>query len=284
MRLKLLQGSLPLSERGPQAQESAGNRAVRRVLGFATVASDTAFGPGCEAAAHRLARELRLPAHFLIQLFAVEDKRFAHHIGVDPVSILRATVFNLGVRPRRLHGASTLTQQLYSDAQRRKRRYKPTLRFKVAQSIWAICQTATRSKPAILRDYLSSVYFGRGYRGLRSAALGYCRQVPSDLTVDASFFLVERIGRPNAISSLRVEALARRQPIARLLRTDTRSVERLTDLYDRHFHCGKVIAQCLERALKRSAEPMSTSLVGVLRGHLIRPSGELLMSTRAPRS
>src|SRR4051812_11077894 len=97
----------------------------RRLLRAAAALSDHLFAPGLRAAAKLLARELHLPAHFVEQLLAIEDKRFHFHVGVDPIAIVRALLFNVGTGTLRPHGASTLTQQIYSANARRQMQYAP---------------------------------------------------------------------------------------------------------------------------------------------------------------
>jgi penicillin-binding protein 1A len=225
-----------------------------------TSVSDYVFGPALQACAQRLAQELQLPAYFVQQLLAVEDKRFVYHPGVDFLSVLRALIFNLGTAATRPHGASTITQQIYSNAARRKGSYQPTTGFKIAQSTWAIRRTLTLSKSRVLKDYLDSVYFGRSYYGLNQAAKGYCDQIPHDLTIAESFFLVERIARPNKVSITRIAILAERRPIAAVLKADLGVMRQLAVLYERHFGCGEVIARCLERSLRKQVVPTSTYL------------------------
>ena len=225
-----------------------------------TSLSDWVFGPALEMYARRAAQELQLPPYFVQHLFAVEDKRFFYHPGIDFLSVLRALVFNIGTAPTRPHGASTITQQIYSNAARRRGGYRSTVGFKIGQSTWAIKSTLTHSKLSILKEYLESVYFGRLYYGLNRAAEGYCGRNPRDLTIAESFFLVERIARPNKVSITRVEILAGRKPIATLLNEDLGVIHELAVLYERHFGCGEVIATCLERSLRKQVVPTSTYL------------------------
>lgn len=251
---------------------------TRSVLKVTTDFSDQVFGPAVESCARRAAQELRLPSYFIQQLLAVEDKRFFYHPGVDFLSIFRALCFNIGTAPIRPHGASTITQQIYSNAARREGSYCSTVSFKIAQSSWAIKRTFTNSKLCILKEYLESVYFGRAYYGINQAAIGYCGRNPYDLNIAESFFLVERIARPNKVSVARVEILAERKPIAILLKEDLGVIRQLAALYERHFGCGEVIAICLERSLKKQGVLTSTYLAAASSVRL-RDSDKYSMST-----
>ena len=230
------------------------------VLRVTTTLSDKVFGPALETCARRAAQELQIPPHFVQQLFAVEDKRFFYHPGVDFLSVLRALLFNIGTSPVRPHGASTITQQIYSNAARRIGSYRSSLGFKIAQSNWAMKRALTCSKLSILKEYMESVYFGRSYYGVERAAEGYCGRKARDLTIADSFFLVERIARPNKVSIARVAILAERRPIANLLMADLGVIHELAALYELHFSCGEGIARCLERSLRKRAVPTSMFL------------------------
>jgi penicillin-binding protein 1A len=241
-------------------KQSILNEMTRNALRVSTSLSDRLLSSVLENCAHRAVQELQLPSYFIQLLFAVEDKRFFYHPGVDFLSILRAMAFNIGTSPSRPHGASTITQQIYSNTARRRGSYRSTVSFKIAQSTWAIRKTLSCSKLRVLREYLDSVYFGKSYYGLDRAAEGYCDRKPSNLTIAESFFLVERIARPNKVNINRVEILAVRKPIASILRADFCAVRQLSVLYDSYFNCGEEIAKCLEKSLRKQVVPMSTYL------------------------
>lgn len=241
-----------------------GSSSTRRILQVAATLSDHFFGRAMEASVNRLACKLGLPAHFVRQLLAIEDKRFQYHAGVDPIAMLRALIFNIGVGPSRLHGASTLTQQIYSAAARQRHEYHPALGFKTAQAFWAIRKTLTSSKSTVLHEYLQTTYLGRSYYRLVAAACGYCNKLPAQLRVSDSFFLVDRIATPNRVSLSRIEILAARRPVATALLSDPGVIPELAMLYERHFACGEAISICLERYHKRSVALTYTSLAAVL--------------------
>lgn len=134
------------------------------------VTSEAIFAPVIDLAASRFASALRVPTHFLVQVFAIEDKRFLIHPGVDLIATLRATIAML-TGAGRLQGASTITQQLY-DAHRELRGLprKRTLARKFRQAAWALAEDVRKSKQEILSDYLRIGYWGRSYYGLDAAA------------------------------------------------------------------------------------------------------------------
>src|ERR671930_908365 len=107
---------------------------TRKVLQAAASLSAYACWPVIRIAGQRFAHELHLPPHFVQQLLAVEDKRFQYHVGVDSIDVVRAFTFNVGTRASRRHGASTLTEQIYSAHARRRQIYKSSFGFKIASN------------------------------------------------------------------------------------------------------------------------------------------------------
>ena len=99
-----------------------------------------------------------LPPYVPAAVVAIEDRRFFHHFGVDPVGIARAMFTNLR-HGHVVQGGSTLTQQLAKNlfltpAQ--------TPRRKAQELVLALWLEAKFSKKEILALYLNRVYFGDG--------------------------------------------------------------------------------------------------------------------------
>jgi hypothetical protein len=219
--------------------------------------SDAWSWPLASLAARGHSDALGVPPHLLLMLFLVEDKRFEVHPGVDLLAVLRAALANL--RPgQRLQGASTITQQLYSIRHgRTSLQHQHPLAAKVRQASWAVLHDLATSKGDILREYLQTVYCGRSYYGLHSAAWGYFRRKLPGLTVAQSFFLVERIASPNVVRLGRVLALLSRKRIATCFAPA--DWPELIGLYDQRFGIGDTLWLSLERSLRMSAEPIPRS-------------------------
>jgi penicillin-binding protein 1A len=209
--------------------------------------SDRFCAPVVSHRAETLARAVSVPIHFVEMLLLIEDKRFTMHFGVDPVSIVRALVFDL--RGSALQGGSTIPQQLYNvrayraglPAQQR------TLAYKLHQSVWAISNTAKLSKVGILTEYVADVYFGRSYYGVDSAANGYFRTSRNELSVEQSFFLAERIAAPNRISPPRIANLLSRHAVVKALNRYTIEAKEIVNFYESRYGCGADICQFLEK-------------------------------------
>jgi membrane peptidoglycan carboxypeptidase len=190
----------------------------------------------CAANAAEFARQwsgmIAVPDYFLQLLILIEDKRFPRHYGVDPVAIVRATCHNLLKRGIR-QGASTLPQQLYNLRSTRKNgtQYSRTFYAKLIQATFGMWITSRLSKNAILSEYLQSVYWGKSFQGIDEAAHGYLGKIRQELSVEESFFLIERLCSPNRRSSQHVEVILRRTPIVAILTANHSSVELLKLFY-----------------------------------------------------
>ncbi len=92
-----------------------------------------------------------MPPYLVDAVVAIEDHRFFHHFGFDPIGFTRAIVMNL-VRGRVSQGGSTLTQQL---AKNLFLEHKRTIERKVQELILAIWLETKYSKQEILEMYLN---------------------------------------------------------------------------------------------------------------------------------
>lgn len=185
--------------------------------------------------AHQWSEALAVPDYFLQLLILIEDKRFPKHWGVDPIAILRAAIANTMKRGVR-QGGSTLAQQLYNvqfarkSGKRRSRSY-PAKLVQIALGFWINLRL---SKEAILSEYLDSVYWGRNLWGIDEAAHGYWGKRRQELSVEESFFLIERLCSPNRPSSERVSVILKRAPIISVLTANQSSANLLRLFYERH--------------------------------------------------
>ena len=100
---------------------------------------------------------------------AVEDRRFYHHFGLDPVGIARAIYTNL--RTGRLaQGGSTITQQVAKNLFLTNAR---TFRRKVQELMLTVWLEHSFSKAEILEIWLNRVYLGSGAWGVDAGARQY---------------------------------------------------------------------------------------------------------------
>lgn len=110
-----------------------------------------------------------LPPALPAALLAVEDRRFRHHPGIDPVGILRAALANWRAGEV-VQGGSTLTQQLAKNLFLTPER---TLRRKGQEALLALWLERRFSKDQLLEIYLNRVYLGAGAFGVDAAARQY---------------------------------------------------------------------------------------------------------------
>mgnify|MGYP001208430913 CR=1 FL=1 len=115
---------------------------------------------------------------FETALIRMEDKRFFHHIGVDPIAILRAIKLNW--EHGKVHsGASTLTMQVIRIAQNNPKR---TVSEKIWEMILALRLETATSKEDILLMYKHNAPFGGNIVGLEAASWRYFGRPPDQLS------------------------------------------------------------------------------------------------------
>lgn len=132
------------------------------------------------------------PARVIEALAAVEDTLFFEHPGINIDAISRAMVKNLA-SGKMLEGGSTITQQLIKNIVLTPER---TFDRKIKEALLAIRIEQVLSKEEILERYLNRAYFGHGYYGIRTAALGYFRKDLDRLTLKESALLAGLVRAP----------------------------------------------------------------------------------------
>ncbi|WGF88999.1 penicillin-binding protein 1A [Marinivivus vitaminiproducens] len=138
-----------------------------------------------------------MPRNLTEAFISAEDKNFYHHFGIDPISILGASVSNVGRLMRgntRFLGASTITQQVAKNFLLTNER---TLPRKIKEAILSLRIERTYGKDKILELYLNEIYLGRGSYGVAAAALNYFDKSLTELTLAEAAFLA---GLPQAPS------------------------------------------------------------------------------------
>ncbi|HEY1412916.1 MAG TPA: transglycosylase domain-containing protein, partial [Rhodopila sp.] len=100
---------------------------------------------------------------------AVEDRRFYHHFGIDPIGMLRAAWVN-ATSGRIVQGGSTITQQVAKTLFLTNAR---TTKRKVQELLLTLWLEHHFTKQEILEIYLNRVYVGSGAWGMDAAAKMY---------------------------------------------------------------------------------------------------------------
>lgn len=143
---------------------------------------------------HRLYVEYKdIPNRVIEALVATEDTAFFEHNGVNIEAIFRALIKDIRAM-KMVEGASTITQQLVKNTVLTRQK---TLTRKINEVVLAYKIETELSKEQILERYFNHVYFGHGYYGIKTAALGYFNKSLDALTIKEIAIL---IGLPKAPS------------------------------------------------------------------------------------
>jgi penicillin-binding protein 1A len=110
-----------------------------------------------------------LPPNLVHAVVAIEDRRYYHHFGVDPVGLIRAFIADARHRGG-VQGGSTLTQQLAKNMFLTPER---TFKRKLQEALLALELEHYYTKDQILTGYLNRVYLGSGAFGVDAAAKTY---------------------------------------------------------------------------------------------------------------
>lgn len=141
-----------------------------------------------------------LPDYVPAAFIAIEDRRFYHHFGFDPIGVGRALIRNATRKEgANLAGGSTITQQLarnlfLSNDQNVKR--------KVQELILSVWLEMKFTKKQILALYLNRVWFGGGATGIEAAAQRYFNKPAKDLTIGEAAMLAGMMKGPSRYSPL----------------------------------------------------------------------------------
>lgn len=135
-----------------------------------------------------------IPPRIVEALVAIEDTSFFEHQGINVEAILRAIIKDIKAM-KLVEGASTITQQLIKNTVLSREK---TLIRKLSEAVLAFKIESELEKEEILERYLNHVYFGHGYYGIKTAALGYFHKELDALSIKEIAMLV---GLPKAPSS-----------------------------------------------------------------------------------
>lgn len=135
-----------------------------------------------------------IPPRIIEALIAIEDTAFFEHSGINYEAIFRAAIKDIQAMAL-VEGASTLTQQLVKNMLLTREK-KFTRKLKEIIISYEVEQKLTKEQ--IIERYLNQVYFGHGYHGIKTAALGYFKKNLDELSIKEISMLV---GLPKAPSS-----------------------------------------------------------------------------------
>jgi len=136
----------------------------------------------------------KIPPRLIEAVVAIEDTAFFEHNGVNLEAILRAALKAIKYKKIK-EGASTLTQQLIKNTLLSPEK---TLKRKINEALLAIKLETELTKEQILERYLNEIFYGHGYYGVRTAALGYFHKDLDELNLKEIAILA---GLPKAPST-----------------------------------------------------------------------------------
>jgi penicillin-binding protein 1A len=148
-----------------------------------------------------------IPKRVINAFLSAEDKNFYSHHGIDPVSMVRAAITDVGrLRAnRRPVGASTITQQV---AKNMLLTNEISIERKIKEVLLATRIEAALPKDRILELYLNEIYLGASAYGVAAAALTYFDKSLDELTLVEAAFLAGLPKAPNRYNPKRVPQAA----------------------------------------------------------------------------
>jgi penicillin-binding protein 1A len=148
-----------------------------------------------------------IPKQVINAFLSAEDKNFYSHHGIDPLSMARAAITDVGRlrASRRPVGASTITQQV---AKNMLLSNEISIERKVKEVLLATRIEAALPKDRILELYLNEIYLGAGAYGVAAAALTYFDKSLEELTLGEAAFLAGLPKAPNRYNPARVPQAA----------------------------------------------------------------------------
>lgn len=144
-------------------------------------------------------------------IIATEDPRFFSHGGIDFRGILRAVKEDIKIkgRPGRLHGGSTISQQLARELFLHRRQ---TIRRKLKEVLLAFQIEKKYSKEDILTLYCNQFNLGHGAYGVEAAARLYFDKSAAELNLEESAMITGILRGPSLYSPYnRPELMLRRR-------------------------------------------------------------------------
>lgn len=145
-----------------------------------------------------------LPQCLIDAFVAIEDARFWSHKGVDPRSMIRATVGIL-TGDSSAGGGSTLTQQLIKNnifAGGNEDTFGEKLERKIQEQYLAIQLEKIMDKKIILKNYLNTINLGNNTLGVKSAARRYFGKDVSELTLSEATVIAGITQNPSKFNPL----------------------------------------------------------------------------------
>jgi 1A family penicillin-binding protein len=134
--------------------------------------------------------------HLQHAFIAVEDHRFYHHPGVDPIAVGRAMLRNIR-SPGTVEGGSTLTQQLARTLFLSNRQ---SYGRKIREAALAVLMEAGLTKEQVLELYLNRIYLSAGIYGVETMSRSLFGKPAKQLNIAESALIAGLARAPSALS------------------------------------------------------------------------------------
>src|SRR5258708_25865787 len=129
---------------------------------------------------------------------AAEDRRFYHHVGIDPIAVARALVHDVR-QLRAAEGGSTITQQVAKVVLASQNRGRGA---KLREAVIALRLEHRYGKREILALYLNLAPYGNEVNGIARASRRWFGCGPENLTTAQAAFLAALPQRPDGRAAL----------------------------------------------------------------------------------
>lgn len=174
-----------------------------------------------------------IPADVINAFIAVEDRSFWEHKGIDLKGIVRVGVEYVTSKGEKVHGASTITQQLVRNVFITK---EVTLERKIKEICYALEVEKKYSKEEIIEFYINNIYFANNCYGIEAAAQFYFNKPAGELSLNETAYLCAIPNSPSYYDPLKnsSNALPRRDKVLKDMQecsmiTETRRIQALKE-------------------------------------------------------
>lgn len=129
-------------------------------------------------------------------LISIEDEKFHSHKGIDLSRTIQSFLINI-FSGKFEQGGSTITQQLSKNLYFSNDK---TILRKIREAFMAMSIETHYNKNKIMEDYINSLYFGEGIKGIYNASKYYFNKEPQSLSLKECAILAALINAPNYYS------------------------------------------------------------------------------------
>ncbi len=144
-----------------------------------------------------------IPQNFAELLIKKEDRFFYYHLGINPLSTLRAVGHY--IKNGDAGGASTLTQQLTKNILGTES--KRSLKNKLIESVYAVSLELFTSKDEILLMYANTVFLGNQVQGFESGSRAYFNKPLGETRTSEQLSLLATLSHPSTRNPWKEENL-----------------------------------------------------------------------------